>query len=513
MKKITGIAIVASLGFILFSKNLVAATGGPDDFGYSYADNEEATVTYEWIDISGMSPESLTLEDDGESTAIAIGFPFTFYGITYENLYIHANGFVKFDAEVFEYFMGDQCPLPSKDDVNGMIAFFLRDFNPADGGTVRYAQDLSSDPARFIVEFDNVPRCCAGDYPTGLGPDPVSVQLVLYSNNEIQVNVLDPGPTQGGDTTIGLEAPDAIAGLNYRGCLITQSVVSETAVRFYPPTSGTPVVPKKIKMWGRPGDTLTYNFRVFNLESGQVNLTISETTSTWSPTLSANTLTLDPGTWSPLTVEVTIPATASEGAHDVATVTFTPGVGTPITVTGISLVQYAWTEDKWQILPDVPMALEMPAAASLGTRIYVIGGTRQDTESPDIFYTETAVHRYDVTTNIWESSTDGVIAPLPDGRSGHGACGMDGKIYVLGGYSRSGNTLNIAWDLFIYDEATNTWENGPVMPSARATPTTERYTPWAVSSIPRIPPSKTRKYPMTLRFTTSSREPGASERR
>jgi len=457
--------------FILTSGKVFSATGGPDDFGYTYADSEESGVTYEWIDISTMTPVTLNMGDDDESTAIAIGFPFQFYGTTYEYLYVHANGFVKFDAEVYDYYMGDQCPLPSKDDVNGMIAFFYRDNNPAEAvsGDIKYAVDTTSTPARFILEFDNIAACCSpwGGSGQADGPNPVSVQLVLYSNNEIQVNVKDPGPHQGADTTIGLEAPDAIAGINYRGCLINGSVLPETAIRFSPPTSGTPVIPRNVKKWGRPGDTLTYDFTVFNLEPTSVTINISESTSAWSPTLSTNTLSLNSGASSPFTLQVTIPSSAPEGGSDVSTLTFTPSSGTPVVVRAIALVQYAWTEDFWQQLPDVPMSLEMPAAATLGNYVYVIGGTRQDEISPDIFYHETAVHRYDVTTNRWESSKDGTIAELPEGRSGHGACGMNGKIYVMGGYGETGGEVQMAWDLFIYDEVTNTWTTGNPMPSAR----------------------------------------------
>lgn len=463
MKKKNRLLMFFAAAFLLaVSSPAMADTGGPDEFGYTYADSTEAAVTYEWVDISGdPGTVVLTFTDDDNSDAIALPFSFNYYGVDYSNVYIHSNGFLKFDAETFEHFMGDQCPLPKDDEVNGIVAFFLRDFNPAeaDGGTVSYLIDSVSDPQRFIVTFDSVPVCCS-PYDPGEGPNPASVQVILYSNNEIQVNVHDPGPKEGGDTTIGIEAPGAISGISYRGCLLSESVVADTAVRFYPPAGGTPALPKVTKHWGRPGDELTFDYWIFNLDPAAVNFTIAESTSAWSPILSAASLTLNPGESSPFTVTVTIPGDASDGAGDVATVTFTPDSGDPRTVEAISLVQAE--ELEWQQLPDVPMAMEQAGAATVDNYIFVTGGIRLDTITETAIL-EDAVHRYDVSTNTWVSSEDGAIESLPYPRGGHAACGMDGKVYVMGGYGEIGADAQIAQDLYIYDVAANTWDTGALM--------------------------------------------------
>jgi hypothetical protein len=218
MKRLRGILMLIGLGMLLaISGNALAVTGGPDDFGYTYADSSETGVTFEWTDIStDAAAVALDFTDDANSDAIALPFPFTFYGVAYNNVYIHSNGFVKFDAETFTSYQGDQCPLPFNDAVNGVIAFYYRDHNPAEGGTIHYLIDTTSVPQRFIVQFTNVSVCCAADPPADY-PAPVSVQLVMYDTNEMQVNVLDPGPAEGGDATIGIEAPNAISGLSYRG--------------------------------------------------------------------------------------------------------------------------------------------------------------------------------------------------------------------------------------------------------------------------------------------------------
>jgi N-acetylneuraminic acid mutarotase len=131
-------------------------------------------------------------------------------------------------------------------------------------------------------------------------------------------------------------------------------------------------------------------------------------------------------------------------------------------VYAIALVQDEATDVHWQELPDVPMELENPSAAVVDNYIFVIGGYRPDEIAPDTAIYEDSVHRYDVTTNVWDS-----VASMPEGRNFQASCGMDGKVYVMGGYADPANP-QIAWEMYIYDVAADAWESGPVMPSGRS---------------------------------------------
>ncbi|WP_299683048.1 M36 family metallopeptidase [uncultured Dokdonia sp.] len=105
------------------------------------------------IDINGTT---VTLGDDQVSTALPIGFDFTFYGEMYQNFYISSNGFITFSSGV-----NNGCcsgaSLPSADGIDNIVAFAWEDVNPSAGGLISY-ETIGSAPNRtLIMEFDNVP--------------------------------------------------------------------------------------------------------------------------------------------------------------------------------------------------------------------------------------------------------------------------------------------------------------------------------------------------------------------
>ena len=53
------------------------AGGGPDRFGYTYADSDGGACAYDWLETPGSS---LALEGDDETARLPIGFAFPFYG-------------------------------------------------------------------------------------------------------------------------------------------------------------------------------------------------------------------------------------------------------------------------------------------------------------------------------------------------------------------------------------------------------------------------------------------------
>lgn len=46
-------------------------------------------------------PDFVVLGDNQFSGAIGLPFPVDFFGVTYNELYIHSNGFITFDSIVF----------------------------------------------------------------------------------------------------------------------------------------------------------------------------------------------------------------------------------------------------------------------------------------------------------------------------------------------------------------------------------------------------------------------------
>ena len=100
--------------------------------------------------------------------------------------------------------------------------------------------------------------------------------------------------------------------------------------------------------------------------------------------------------------------------------------------------------------------LNAPAAAALGSTVYLIGGFGTTTNMPT-----TAVHKYETKSKAWSEA-----APLPAPRGGHAAVVLDGRIHVIGG----GNSQSTIDDHNVYDPKTNTWSAKAKLPRSMGSP-------------------------------------------
>ena len=152
--------------------------------------------TYRWIDTAGMT--SLALGDDGVSTAIALPFPFPYYGNQLSTVYISANGFLTLDSSnggtQFE-----NTTLPSQATPNNALYAYWDDLDPSQGGTIRYGSSNGS----FVVSWENVPHFT----------DPSRIyafQVVFNRWGGIQYNYKEVQPSVaifggGRSATVGIE--------------------------------------------------------------------------------------------------------------------------------------------------------------------------------------------------------------------------------------------------------------------------------------------------------------------
>ena len=77
--------------------------GGPDQFGYSWRDNDEAYgVTYEWNDNQGQQIQHPAGEN-WISGALKLGWKFPFYGKEFDSLYVSQNGWLSFSNKSNDY--------------------------------------------------------------------------------------------------------------------------------------------------------------------------------------------------------------------------------------------------------------------------------------------------------------------------------------------------------------------------------------------------------------------------
>ncbi len=179
-------------------------TGGPDAYGHTWIDSDEPNgPVFSWIDITGPGTP-VNLYDDSYAGPFSIGFPFEFYGTSYNELYIGSNGILTFGSGSSS--LGNT-GLPDTSTPNNLIAVWWDDMNPDTGGSVYYYFDASNN--YFVVSYIGVPRYSSYGSHT--------FQAILYPNGKIklQYGVMDPGGyyEELRSATIGIENSSGTDGL------------------------------------------------------------------------------------------------------------------------------------------------------------------------------------------------------------------------------------------------------------------------------------------------------------
>jgi Kelch motif len=104
---------------------------------------------------------------------------------------------------------------------------------------------------------------------------------------------------------------------------------------------------------------------------------------------------------------------------------------------------YSPAGDRWRRLPDLPVGVHHPLAASDGRRLYVVGGYGNplggDGPSRSVF--------------VFEGGTWRTLPRLPEPRAAGGAAVLRGRLYVVGGRGASG----LGRHAFALDLATRRW--------------------------------------------------------
>jgi N-acetylneuraminic acid mutarotase len=118
----------------------------------------------------------------------------------------------------------------------------------------------------------------------------------------------------------------------------------------------------------------------------------------------------------------------------------------------------------WRTAALMPTKRTEVVAAALDGKIYVVGGF----EKPGLgnvlnFAITPSVEMYDPATDRWTSK-----APLPVGLHHVGIGVVGGRLYVIGGYTKSGLSVwNSVATVYAYDPATDRWTERASMPTAR----------------------------------------------
>lgn len=219
------------------------ATGGPDAFGYRFADSNDLGINpvYDFVDISGIgTPIAL---GDNDYAEVLIGFDFKFYGNSavdpnvYNSVFVGSNGFLSFGAGSTD--LSPDPALPDPTLPNNLIAATWDNLVP---GTV-YVQKLAQCPynypntvdACFIVQYDDFSH--AGGAPAG------TWEVILFRTGSILLQYED---VSAPNATTGIEDRLGLIGLNYGPTL-----ADELAICFAYPGEWLAASPRRCRGWRR----------------------------------------------------------------------------------------------------------------------------------------------------------------------------------------------------------------------------------------------------------------------
>ncbi len=223
------LTIIAVFGLI--AGEAFADQGGPDLFGYRFADQADGTV-YDYVDISATG--TLIVSGDEVTGTVPLGAPLTLYGQDLNDLAVSTNGFITDVAGATPDPTND-CPLPMvpNEAPGSLRVAVLHDdlitdvryqyFNEAQAAAVGYpGQTLGMS----VIQW-------SGQHFPGVG-ELVDVELLLFHLSGSLLTMVAVDDHNGAGSTVGIQHPDGLVGLNY-GCNTNGFLVpGSTAVEYIP---------------------------------------------------------------------------------------------------------------------------------------------------------------------------------------------------------------------------------------------------------------------------------------
>ena len=170
---------------------------------------EISQAQFNWIDPSSHS--SFILTDDGVTSPRTIPFNFSFYGTTYNQVYVGANGLLGFSSSGLTEYENTDIPNPMAP--NATIYPYWDDLDPSAGGSVRIGTQGTAPNRKLVVTWNEIPL-----YTAWL---PVTFQAILCeTTGDI---IFQYKETQQGDevygagrsATIGIENADGSLAAKY----------------------------------------------------------------------------------------------------------------------------------------------------------------------------------------------------------------------------------------------------------------------------------------------------------
>ncbi|PSG90560.1 fibronectin type III domain-containing protein [Aurantibacter aestuarii] len=245
--------------------------------------------------LSGGTPTSLTI-DDRWSDVVDMGFDFCFFGDTYNQLVVGANGAISFDPTIAGTGSGYSFnqPIPNNTsatlrDVNIFVAY--HDINPNTCGDINYTILGSAPNRQFVLNYNAV---CQFSCTT----QQASMQAILYEgSNNIDINVFEkPGCAwNSGSSVIGVQNMAGDVGFAPAGRNTGNWVVDPSAPESYRFSPGQSSTPDYIFEWYEDGIFIgnTETITVFPTQTTTYEATITYTQCVGPPVTLTDSVTVE----------------------------------------------------------------------------------------------------------------------------------------------------------------------------------------------------------------------------
>ncbi|RQW07723.1 MAG: T9SS C-terminal target domain-containing protein, partial [Calditrichaeota bacterium] len=179
-------------------EKLNEGTGGTDTFGHIWVDSDEPNgPAFNWISVSDSIVPIAMTGNNSISNAIRMEFPFSFYGVEYNQFRICTNGWISFTTFSVAY---NNLFLPDVMAPRSLIAPLWDDLVMNQNSRVFVEQTAN----KVIVEFRDFYRIS--------GEGPYTFEVILYENNNIILQYLSLDSLMH-DYTVGIQDHLATDGL------------------------------------------------------------------------------------------------------------------------------------------------------------------------------------------------------------------------------------------------------------------------------------------------------------
>ncbi len=236
-------ALLITSSLLCLTGNGFAANGGPDAYGYTWAD-AGGSINHHWIDITATGEEVLWDGDDtssndagsGIGSPVGLGFPVTLYGTTYTQLVPTANGYLSSDPAEAGLDNSNDCLPAAPDKGGGVRLYAFHDDLSLTGASARVLYqhfEVSPHPDKHggvsVFSWENAR--IEGGADAGRS---ISFQALLFHDGDIYVQYDTFGFSLGAGATVGLQSETATNGLQY--ICNSNAIGPDQNVRFRPPT-------------------------------------------------------------------------------------------------------------------------------------------------------------------------------------------------------------------------------------------------------------------------------------